>query len=236
MENRIYRQENTSEIAMDPVSKLTLYYQSKNIKFISIDSYFKEMFAKRSHRLATNKMIDFSLSVDDMMEIVDDVTTMCVEKICIVYDEQLHKLKFFTQGEWKSRLFDGGVKYLMQKIQEYFFDHYERYLLRKIMNASSAFSKVVVSEHLEVYYEFIAGFDIPPLVAAKSDDQILLLDSDRDSSYSIQDTWYPKYKKAKETAKKNVMVHDIIKRNIRNNVIDLGKIDLKRSPAFNPDR
>lgn len=208
---------------MDPVTKLTLYYQSKNIKQISIDTYLKEMFAKRSQRLATNKMIDFSLSLDDMMEIVDDVTTMCVEKICIVYDEQLHKLKFFTCGEWKSRLFDGGVKYLMRKIQEYFFDHYECYLLRKITNASSAFEKVVVSEHLEAYYGFIAGFELPPLVAAKSDDQILF-DSDRDSSYNIQDTWYPKYKKAKETTKKNVTVHDIIKRNIRNNIMRREKL------------
>ena len=222
MENRIYRQENTSETTTDPVTKLTLYFQSKNIKSVNVDKYLKEMFAKRSHRLATNKMIDFSMNFDDMMEIVDDVTTMCAEKICIVYDEQLHKLKFFTCGEWKSRLFDVGVKYLMRKIQEYYFDHYERYLLQKITDASSAFDKTVIAEHLEAYYGFIAGFDVPPLVAAKSDGQILF-DSDRDSSYSIQDTWYPKYKKAKETTKKNVIVHDIIKRNIRNNVFELDK-------------
>jgi hypothetical protein len=216
MENRIYRQEDTSE-DMDPVTKLTLYSQSKNIKLISIDTYLKEMFAKRSHKLATDKMIDFSMNFDDMMEIVDAVTTMCVEKICIVYDEQLNKLKFFTCGEWKSRLFDGGVKYLMRKIQEHYFDHYESYLLRKIANGSSPFDKVVVSEHLETYYKFIACFDVPPFVATTNDTQIL----------SIQDTWYPKYKQANTTMtecnKILNAVKDVIKRNSRNNVIELGK-------------
>jgi hypothetical protein len=216
LENRIYRQENTSE-NMDPVTKLTLYSQSKNIKLISIDNYLKEIFAKRSHRLATDKMIDFSMNFDDMMEIVDAVTTMSVEKICIVYDEKLNKLKFFTCGEWKSRLFSGGVKYLMRKIQEHYFDYYESYLLRKIANDSSAFDKVVISEHLETYYKFIACFDIPPFVATTSDSQII----------SIQDTWYSKYKKSKTTMTEcNKIINavkDVIKRNSRNNITELDK-------------
>ena len=215
---------------MDPVTKLTLYSQYKNIKPVNVEKYLKEVFAKRSQRLATNKMIDFSMTIDDMMEIVDIATTMCVEKICIVYDEQLHKLKFFTCGEWKSQLFDGGVKYLMRKIQEHFFDYYECYLLRKITNASSAFDKTVIAEHLEAYYKFIACFEIPPFIATNNDRQILF-DSDRDSSsldaYSIQDTWYPRYKKAKTTMTKcnkiTNAVKDVIKRNIRNNVIELDK-------------
>jgi hypothetical protein len=158
------------------------------------------------------------MSFDDMMEIVDAVTTMCVEKICIVYDEQLNKLKFFTCGEWKSRLFNGGVKHLMRKIQEHFFDYYESYLLRKILNDSlSPFDKVVVSEHLETYYKFIACFDMPPFVATSNDSQIV----------SIQDTWYPKYKKAKAAMTEcNKIIHavkDVIKRNSRNNFMEINK-------------
>ena len=225
---------------MDPIDKLTKYINYKNMEITDIDDHIDEVFVLKSKRLENNKFKNFSLSIADMLEVVDSVTSMCqVDNLNILYDEKLNKLKLFSCGEWKSQLIDSGIKELIEKIQACYLNSYECYLIRKIV-AATPLEKQQAQEHLELFYKFIACFDITPFVADKSNNQILYnADDDRYhqgggqnavEEYSMQDYWYAKYKKIKEsitTQEHNRVtksVKDIIKRNSRNNIVDLNKM------------
>lgn len=224
---------------MDPIEKLTKYIDYKHISIVDIDDHIEDTFMVKSKKLETNKLKNFSMSINDMLEVVDSITTICqVENLNIIYDEKLNKLKFFSCGSWKSSLIDGGIKELIEKIQSCYLDAYECYLLRKI-ESSSVYEKKQATEHLEQYYRFIACFDITPYIVDKNNNQVLFnVDDERYHKFvssanihmhSIQDTWYSKYKKIKseitlqEHNKVTRSVKDIIKRNTRNNVVELNK-------------
>lgn len=234
-----YHVMNSLLSSMDPVEKITKYINYKNLEITDIDDHIEEKFIVKTKRLEGNKYKNFSMSIQDMLEVVDSVTTMCqVENFNIIYDDKLNKLKVFTFGTWKSSLIDGGIKELIEKIQSCYLDSYECFLLRKYNNGS-VFEMKQASEHIEEYYKFISFFDITPYVLDKNNNQIIYNSDDErfhqdinDSelkNYSIQDHWYPSYKKirdnitVKEYNKITKTVTDIIKRNSRNNVVELNK-------------
>ena len=224
---------------MDPLEKLTKYIDYKNLEITDIDDHLEETFVLKSKRLEGNKLKHFSLSIPDMLEVVDGVTSMCqVENFNIIYDEKLNKLKLFSCGNWKSHLIDSGIKELIEKIQACYLNYYECYLIRKI-TSGTPHEKKQAEEHLEQYYKFIACFDITPYATDKTNNQILYnadddkyhikVDPSNFDEYSLQDFWMSKYKKIKDTItmqehnKVTRNVKDIIKRNSRNNVVELNK-------------
>lgn len=226
---------------MDPIDKITKYINYKNIDITDVDDHIEEKFMVKARKLEHNKLRNYSMTINDMLEVIDSVTTMCqVDNFNIVYDEKLNKLKFFSCGNWKSSLIDGGIKELIEKIQACYLDSYECYLLRKIAShLLSPFEKEQAIEHLEQYYRFIACFDITPFVHGRNNNQILynsederyhddVIDADIES-FEIQDYWYAKYKKIKdnttmvECTKMTKNVKEIVKRNTRNNIVELNK-------------
>jgi hypothetical protein len=224
---------------MDPIDKITRYIGYKNIEIVDIDDHIEDTFLVKSKKLNSNKLKNFSMNMNDMLEVIDSVTSMCqVENFNILYDEKLNKLKYFSCGTWKSTLIDGGITELIEKIQSCYLDSYECYLLRKI-EGDNTYERTQAVEHLEQYYRFIACFDITPYVVDKNNNQILFsIDDERyhlpvsnynTSMYTIQDTWFSKYRKIKDAItmqehnKITKNVKDIIKRNTRNNVVELNK-------------
>ena len=234
-----YHVMNALISGMDPLEKLTKYVDYKIVQITDIEDHLEEAFILKSKRLENNKVKHFSMSIPDMLEVVDSVTSMCqVENFNIIYDEKLNKLKLFSCGNWKSQLIDSGIKELIEKIQSCYLGSYECYLIRKTIS-SPPFEKRQAEEHLEMFYKFIACFDITPYVTDKTNNQIIYnIDDDRYheqtstndiDEYSLQDTWFAKYKKIKDSIntqehnKVTKSVRDIIKRNSRNNIIDLNK-------------
>ena len=234
-----YHVMNALISGMDPLEKLTRYIDYKNVQITDIEDHLEETFLLKSKRLDQNKLKHFSMSIPDMLEVVDSVTSMCqVDNFNIIYDEKLNKLKLFSCGNWKSQLIESGIKELIEKIQSCYLDSYECYLIRKAIS-STPLEKKQAEEHLEQYYKFIGCFGITPYVTDKNNNQIMyniddeiyhtpVISSDL-NEYSLQDMWYAKYKKIKDSIntqehnKVTKSVKDIIKRNSRNNIIDLNK-------------
>lgn len=222
---------------MDPVYKIEKYAKYKNIDIRDIDDRIEEQFSAQTKRLECNKPRHFSLTVNDMLEVIDSITTMCqIDNFNIIYDEKLNKLKFFSCGEWKSQLIDGGIKELIEKVQACYLDSYECYLIRRVTtdHCTQMFDKQQAIECLERYYKFIACFDISPYIVNKCNNHILFSTDDseyhRDTNdYSICERFLPQYKKIKDAITMQECntigrkVKDIVKRNTRNNVIELNK-------------
>lgn len=212
---------------MNPIDALTKYNTYKNIDLIDIDDSIEEKYLIQSNKLNNNKCKNFSMSMDDIFEVVDKVTRIeDTEIMNILYEEDLNKLNLFSCGEWKSFLLESGTKHLIEKIQSYFLNAYEIYLLRKIHD-TNIFDKQRNTEFLMQYYRFLCSFDIKPFVMDSTDEDIL--GPSHRGGYTLQERYYTKYMalkddiKVSESNRIKKQVYDIIKRNSRKNIVELNK-------------
>jgi hypothetical protein len=78
---------------------------------------------------------DIAIDSNGILEIVDQVSSLAssnVENLNMLYDTKFNKLKVYEDGSWNEFLITSGIKTLLSKIQEFYFDAYEFYLIRKI--------------------------------------------------------------------------------------------------------
>jgi hypothetical protein len=211
---------------INPIDILTKFNNYKNIDLVDIDDSLEDAYCAQSNKLNKNKCKNFSMTMDDFFEVVDKITRIeDTEVLNIIYEEDLNKLNMFSCGEWKGFLLASGTKHLIEKIQAYFLNAYEIYLLRKI-HGDSVYDKQKNTEHLMQYYRFLCCFDITPFVMDSSDADIL---GDSNTGYDLQERYYSKYKSLKDDIKLSEsnrikkQVYDIIKRNSRKNIVELNK-------------
>ena len=233
-----YNQINNYISSMDLQEKLEKYIKFKNIEILDFEDQIEDHFESHIKKLDMNRYSSYRLDFDDMLDVIDKVTYISknVENFNIYYDEIPNKLRIFTCGEWNTMLLDAGIKQMLHKIKACYLDAYECYLIRKLDESSTgAHSRMQFKEHLLDYFKFLACFDISPYVADASDGDILKNDN---SSYDLQDQWYPKFKGIKESItvtesnKIKKEVKDIVKRNTRSNIIELNKLIMQ---VFNVD-
>jgi hypothetical protein len=148
--------------------------------------------------------------------------------------------KGFQQGveglfNWDEVMIADGISSVIELIKMYYLDAYECYLLRRLSDQDEvALNKQKCREQLQVYYKFIACFDIDPYIKDHLDFEILYeLDDERydfnNGNRTIEDTYGPMYSKIKtcltqrdiSNTKKDVI--DIIKRNTKRNIDELNK-------------
>ena len=239
-----YNQINNLIANMDNLDKVNKFIKYKNIELTDLEESMNDNFHNKVYKLKHNKYKDFQLNLQNIMEIFDEITTINdINKLNILYDDILNKIKIFCDGEWNSFLIDNGIKDIIHKIQSYYLDIYECYIIRKIINEINLRYISELNETLNEYYKFLAWFDITPYVYEKNNNKIMF-NSDNDkyfensNDYSISDEFYNKYtiiatklnKYDINKVKKGIEM--IIKKNSKSFIIDLNKKILN---SFNDD-
>jgi hypothetical protein len=230
---------------IDFMDKLSKYMSYNNLQLIDYGDTIKEKYSRTIHRLEKNMIRDYKLTFNELLDILDKVSSLCngdYEQYNIHFDDKTKKLKFYEDGEWTSFLQDNGVSKLVAGIQEHFLDIYELYLVKKLYcKDNGAFYKQDVREHLTQYYNFLSCFNLDPYVKNKSNDYILLgqyddeIDDEKDTVSNEMMAIYKKQVDTLTVQRQNKVrkdVCDIIKRNSKHNLDELNK---RVASLFNMD-
>lgn len=222
---------------MDPVEKLTEYVNYKGIRMTDYEDYIESLYSNQVEKLESEQTKHFSLKKQDLLEIVDKVTSFDdVSKCNFVYDANMNKFNFYNYGKWESFLHDAGVKEIIENIQKCYLDSYEIYLLKRY-DSCTHLVKQQIREHLEEYYKFISCFSIDPYVANKTNAEILGLKREN-YEYDIQEKWMKVFNDLQkqisiyECNKMRKEVATIAKINTKKNIVDLNK---RMMEVFNMD-
>jgi hypothetical protein len=217
---------------MDLFDKVDKYIKYKNIELPDLDETINDTFLLKSNKLKNNKFKNFELNLQNIIEIIDEITTINdITKLNILYDNILDKIKILCDGEWKLLLIEFGIK---DKIQTYYLDSYECYLIRKIKNENILKTKIELQERLYEYYKFLAWFNIEPYIYKKNNNKILFNNNDSEfdkyiDDFSIYDEYYDIYRKIiskinkTEQNKVKKGIENIIKKNTKSFIIELNK-------------
>jgi hypothetical protein len=69
---------------------------------------------------------------------------------------------------------EAGAKELISLFKSYFLNNYEEYLIKHLHGDNvRSLNKVQLKQHLDIYYNFIAVFDLVPFICDMEDQQIL---------------------------------------------------------------
>ncbi len=141
---------------IDPIEKLTQYTNYKQIEVHGIEDSMEDRYSSKVRRLDNDAYkYGFELNFNDLLETIDEVSKVRSEEdFNILYCARLNKLKIYD-GEWNELLVIPGIKRLIELIQNYYWNSYECYLLRKIHNSPSSLDVVKSKELLDEYFKFI---------------------------------------------------------------------------------
>ena len=134
-----------------------------------------------------------------------------------------------TTGSWEEYFMSLGIRNLFIKIQEYYFDSYEKYLIRKIRfdDQLNGPRQMRMMEHLVDYYRFIACFEIDPFVYNEITDHDIVYDKDETNELVFE--FRQKYNTVKNSLSKSLMnetkkeVTNLIKNISKKNIEELNK-------------
>lgn len=231
---------------IDPMKAIETYQQHTNTTTIPLDTKLMNRFRNKLFSIdkaeKNNRL--FSLGENSMYQTVDDASNSGkhVENINIYYDKATRKLSIYEHNKWNKYLCQEGIEKFMFAIQESYFDAYECYLIRKLNEFDGKGVQVARIEYedlLNLYYGFIAYFDLKPYIAEKTNHDILTAsfiekdedinseygdedeedEEDEDDTMTISDKYMPYFTRAKQNntsrqtneARNNVL--GIIKRN-----------------------
>jgi hypothetical protein len=179
---------------MDTVDKLTKFvsFNSPESKLIDVDSKLAKNFKKNVARLEANKPdqdVDKHVILEMVCQVCELVDANAMKDFNIIYDEKFNRLKLYdSTGSWEESILTTGVRNLLIKVQEHYFDAYEKYLIRKIRadDQLNGPRQMRMMEHLTDYYKFIGCFDIDPFVKGDINDTEILynMDDDRYDCYA----------------------------------------------------
>ena len=251
--NQIINNNNTiiNYIArMDTVCKINKYIEHTRIPMIDFEQSIENKFDRKAKKLECNSYRHgFSLKETDFLEIIDEISNVHakIDEVNIVYDSKWQKLKVYEAGLWEELLVTSGLKKIIEMVQSYYFNAYECYLIRNIhIENVAAIQKQHYRELLQVYYKFLAAFNVLPYVKGQYDNAILYNEYDdrREEGldkYTLEEKFLSEYNKVAKsttmgesnTLRKSVL--EIIKRNSLKNIEDMNNklLDLfNMDPAF----
>lgn len=234
--NRRYHIQETKHISLsinnfintlDHLSKLEKYCSYKDINLITFEDQVCNTFSKKCAELDNYNNIKFSLSQDQLIESVDQVTKACsIEENNIYYDTKIDKIKVYEtfknkhriiENKWTELMVSVGIGQIFNTIQQQFWNIYERYLVRKWNSSKSAYEKQELLDNIKIYYSFLACMNMTPYVLKKNNSEILYnLDDDKYNVYSDDFNLEEKFMKVffdirENLPKTNKMKSDILK-------------------------
>ena len=232
-----YNNINTFIAGMDAIQKLEKYMKHMNVELIGFEQRVEDRYSNTVHKLENDAWkYGYELDKDDLLEIIDQVSKVdfkervkTFEDLNIYYDKDVGKLKIFD-GEWEEMLLNKGVKKILQIIQSYYWDAYECFLLRKMMNSNiDSCNKQRLRELLLEYYKFLGCFDVEPFIKDKENEDIMGRPCHDSNVFGISEEYYNLYAKTRDNIKKSEInnvkrtVLDIIRKNSDRNITELNK-------------
>ena len=216
---------------MDILDKIKKYMEYKQVDLLNFEDKVESKYITKVKRLDSDSYkYGFSLSSDDFLEIINEISSVCnndnLEDFNIMFDNKVNKVTLYDQGTWENMLINNGLKKIMQIVQDYYLNSYEKYLLRMIINPDTSLMKrQQCKELLTDYYAFISCFDIPSCVKDISSEEIV---------YNIKvddviDTYWKLYTMTRDNLKRSEInrtkkeVIDILKRNTIKNIEEMNK-------------
>lgn len=231
---------------LDPFTKLNEYHKYKNVDLIPFDRSVELMYEKTRDKLERD-IGNHSITEDDIYDIydiIDNVTKtsgQSLEDFNVLYDSKFSKLKVYESGDWKEMFLMSGVKSIINTVQDYLWNSYECYLIRRIQNASYTHAQHEnYRELLKEYYSFLASMKMDPFVKGKHDNKIKFTADDDEywndpdahdiGSHALVDEYTAFYTRISESMmvrdkdkwKKEVV--ELIKKNTKKNVVEMNKL------------
>lgn len=213
-----YNQINTVIGKIDLIDRLTKYMQHHGHELLNFDEHITQTYHSTIQKLDNDEYRDFCLSQKCFLEIIDTLTVCnTIERITVLYDEQLGRIRFTDCGTWKSKMLDHGIDEIMSKIQGGYLDYYEEYLLRKVQDADP-YTQQVIKERLIDYYKLLVCFDMLPCVKEMHHQE----NPRMETMYNVYRHVKNELRKTEATSLRN-QVSKIIRRNSIGSVIELNK-------------
>lgn len=257
--NQVINQYNTVNNFvnnMQPLSKITKLTEHQKRNTMPFELTVDLMYENMRSQLEQNKG-NHSITFDDVINTVDSVTKVSskddVSNYNLLYDNKTNKILLHNESKWHELHQSPALKLIINKIQEYFWNAYECYLIRKIQCKDIHFAiKAKTRDLLQEYYSFLASIGVDPFVHEKHDNMIIYT-ADKDEywmedKFDLVDEYNKLFKSvlndltSKQKDKWISQLLDIIKRNTKNNVHELNKLvmniinmddDFKQSIALN---
>jgi hypothetical protein len=252
--NQIINNNNvvTNYIAnMDSIEKINKVINYQNLELIEYGDTIATKFSETVKELEDGRSNFLVLDKHNLFEVIDQVSSLTnetFENMNILFDEKFNKLKLYENGEWNVSILMSGIRTLLMKIKEVYFDQYECYLIRKIeYSILNLFNKQKIREKLVDYYKFLGCFEINPFSDGRNDSEIKYnMDDDRndpflehtDQNREVPIRYMDLYVKTRDNTKKCELnkikrdIIDIVKKNCKKNIDDLNK---KVFAMFNMD-
>jgi hypothetical protein len=183
---------NTIIAGMDAIVKLQQLVDYKGVEVLDFESHVEDIYARTVKRLESNSFKhDFVLKKDDFLNAIDKITkaientpsTDETEKIKFLeilnffYDSKRKRIRIYQADTWGDCLVEQGIKFLVETVVGYYFEAYEKYLLKHlgvyVMGNTMDQRMAVLETSLKDYYHFIACFEIDPYVFDKMDGCIM---------------------------------------------------------------
>jgi hypothetical protein len=212
--------------SLDTLSKLDMVLDHNNLRLKSLDDQLSDQFEERRERLESQPPLrkDMQLDVNELLKTIDVVSRVCnsLSEFNLMIDSKNNKLRMYN-GQWDEHLLDSGMTVLMYRIQEYYWDDYEEYLIKQIHLAPGGMWEANrCQELLMEYYKFLACFQVDPNAKNKTNMDLGVGD---DHTYETSEQLMSLYRKLRDELKTGEI------RACRNKVLDI----LKRSTTSNVD-
>jgi hypothetical protein len=217
---------------MNTIEKLDKYMEYKNTEIISLEDNVQNQFYRRITNLKNDAFkFGYDMGNNRLFDIFEEITKIRnLQDMNIIYDDKLKELSLFKSGSWETMLIERGVKEILEMLKEYFLDHYELFLFRRIyFIEKNEREKQRYKAHLEDYYKFIGTFDLRPIIEDKDDAEILGEEHGETGVYKLEEKWLKIYNTLIDNMKRyeiNKIKKDIdliIKNNSNKNLTELNK-------------
>jgi hypothetical protein len=217
--------------SLDTFCKLDMVLEQNNMQLKSLDRQLRDQFEEKREQLESEPRPLLRkvthLDLNELLKTIDVVSRLsnCVSEFNLMLDSKNNKLRMYD-GEWDDHLLEKGLGHLIDRIQEYYWDSYEEYLIHQIYVAPEGLWEAQRSmELLEEYYKFLACFKVEPYAKNKSDALlgVTAMDSDEPDVFDTSETLMKQYRKLRDELRTGEV------RDCRNKVLDI----LKRSTASN---
>jgi hypothetical protein len=219
---------------INTIEKLNKYMEYKNTEITSLEDNVQNHFYRRITNLKTDAFkFGYDMGNNRLFDIFEEITKIRnLQDMNIIYDDKLKELSLFKSGSWETMLIERGIKEILEILKEYFLDHYELFLFRRIyVIEKSEREKQRYKAHLEDYYKFIGTFDLRPIIEEKNDNEILGREQKEEEVkiFRVEEKWVKIYNNLIDNMKRyeiNKIKKDIdiiVKNNSNKNLNELNK-------------
>jgi hypothetical protein len=220
---------------MEISDKMNYLLEYQNKRLLDVEDKLEQHFETRINRLENDKYQGgYFLSEDGIFDLINNFTKVDrehLERFNVFYYKAVKRFKLFRGTSWEEFLEDTGAKELVTLIKSYFLNNYEQYLIKHLHGEDvRCLNRVELKQHLEIYYRFIATFELVPYICDLEDQDVLGHRLLEDNSNFLAKTYIQVYsdekKKIKplEKARTKRKIIDIISGNTIGNVSELNQI------------